>query len=109
MNDIVSEQELGKAVFFFDRAASKFARAKADVKFLEHKRKTIRATMYAEGAGTNTDRVNYAERSKEYRECLDQYRTAVFKQEFLATKMKGAELKIDVWRSQNSSKNKGHF
>ena len=105
---MISEERAEKAVEYIRDNAEVLALARSQVKYLDHKRKVIRATGFAEAAGTVAERECFAERHADYKKCIEDYRDAVYEAELTATKMKAAELTIDIWRSQNSSKNRGH-
>ncbi len=101
---MISEERVEKAVEYIRDAAKPYAEALAAEKYLDHKRKVIRATQFAEADGTMAERESFAERSQDYRDCINEYRDAVFKRAEIATLIKAAELTIEVWRSQNAQR-----
>lgn len=106
---MISDERTEKAVEYIRDNADDLAYARAQAKFLDHERKVIRATHIADKTGTVLDRESYAETQEDYLECLEKMRDAVYKSELIATKIKAAELTIEVWRTQQASSRKGHL
>ncbi len=105
---MVTDEEVERAVNYYRDAAEKIADARARVKFLDHKRKVIRSTLFLEASGGVAEREAIAETRQEYKDVLDEYRSAVYDAEFLGTRLKAAELKIETWRTQQASNRRGH-
>jgi hypothetical protein len=85
-----------------------YAKAKALVKYLEHKGKTIKATEYLKASGTVGERESEAYTSKAYKAFSEELKNAVYDEQILAAKRKTAELAIEVWRSQNANQRRGN-
>jgi len=66
------------------------------------------AIAFAEAEGTMAERDAYAERSSDYQSVIEEYREAVYEAERIGTLLKGAELTIEVWRTQNANNRRGH-
>lgn len=108
MSNFISDSEVEKALNFLRDFADDIGRLSGLAKFLDHKRKVIRGQKFLEGRGTVAERAAQAEASDEYQNLLDQHRDAEMDRVTLLTKMKAAELKIEVWRSLNARRGRGH-
>lgn len=108
MNNVERSHDPEKALDYLASTDEAYARAKAMVKFLEHKRKTIKATLYLDAKGTINERESYAYKHEEMIKFLDEYQDAVYDEQILASKRKRAELTIEVWRSKNANQRKGN-
>lgn len=82
------------------------ARAKAMVKALEHKIKTVRALTFLQSAGTVAEREAQSLVSKEYCDVVEQYENAVADYELMENRRQRAQLEIDVWRTTEASRRK---
>jgi len=98
-----------KALEFLATTDEEFARARANVKYLEHKRKTIKATQFLEATGTIQQKESIAYDSQEMRDHLEEYKNAVYDEQILVSKRKSAELAIEVWRSKNANRRTGNI
>jgi len=97
-----------KALHYLASTDEAFAKARAMVKYLEHKRKTIKAEAYLRAPGnTINERESNAYTCKEMKDFLEEYKDAVYDEQILASKRKSAELAIEVWRSTNSNRRAG--
>jgi hypothetical protein len=87
--------------------AEPYAVAKSQMKYLEEYRKTKKALLMIEaaqeGIKTGQEREAYAYAHKEYIELLNGLKAATYESERLRLSIKAAELRIDVWRSQNAA------
>jgi len=98
-----------RALHYLASTDDDFAKARAMVKYLEHKRKTIKAEAYLRATGnTINERESYAYTCKEMRDFLEEYKDAVYDEQILASKRKSAELAIEVWRSKNANRRVGN-
>jgi nitrogenase subunit NifH len=107
---MISEQRVEAAVEFIRDHAEQIGTLIGHVKGLEHQRKVVRGIQFLESEKkTVADREADAESSPEYKAIVEDIENAWSEAETLKTKMRAAELTIEVWRSQNSSRNKGHL
>jgi hypothetical protein len=103
----VSDEALEKSLNYIRDNANEYAKAKAQVLYIKEFRKSKKAILMrdAEVAGCKTaagqEREAYA--NPEYIELIEGYRDAVERCEYLRYMLKGAELKIDVWRSKEAT------
>lgn len=92
------------AAEFIINSAKPYAQAKANRRWLEEKRKSLKALLMNESKlKTVADREQYAYSHETYLALLDDFRNAVLEEETLGVHIKGAELVIEIWRSENAS------
>jgi hypothetical protein len=93
-----------EAIDFIYRNSTAYAKAKAEVTYLEEFRKSKKAILYAQSMGkTVTDRENQAYAHPEYQALLKGLQAAVEAAEELRWQLIAAQARIDVWRSQEAS------
>lgn len=93
-----------RALDFIRDNAEKYAIAKANVTYMTEYRKTIKAILMNEcTAKTQSEKESYAYAHKSYIAHLESLRHAVEEAERLRWLMVGAEAKIEVWRSLEST------
>ena len=96
-----------KAVDFLLKNAKLFAKAKAERIYLEEFRKSKKALLMQEAflAGVDTmagqERDAYAR--SEYRELLEGLKAAVETEETLKFQLIGAQLRVDIWRTNQAN------
>jgi hypothetical protein len=92
------------AADFIIRSAKPYAKAKAHRLYLEEHRKALKALLMNESTGkTVSDREQYAYSHETYAQLLTDYKNAILEEETLRIQIRGAELTIEVWRSENAS------
>ncbi len=92
------------AAHFIIANARKFAEAKAQRMYLEEHRKALKALLMNDSQGkTVADREQYAYSHKTYQELLQSYKNAILDEETLRIQIRGAELAIEVWRSEQAT------
>jgi len=108
---IISEDRLQKALTYLAETDESHATFKAHMKGLEKQEKTVKGQAYLDtaGKGTVAEREAIAYTSKEYKEWTGKYEDAVIEYEILNNKRLREQLVIEVWRSLNSSRNKGNI
>jgi hypothetical protein len=93
-----------EAIDFIYRNSTAYAKAKAEVTYLEEFRKSKKAILYAQSMGkTVTDRENQAYAHPEYQALLKGLQAAVEAAEELRWQLIAAQARVDVWRSQEAS------
>lgn len=93
-----------KAAEFIIRSAKSYAQAKANRMYLEEHRKALKALLMNESTGkTVSDREQYAYSHLKYQELLDSFKNAVLDEETLRIQIRGAELVIEIWRSEQAT------
>ena len=102
----MTEQDISpfKALDFIRDNASEYAQAKANVVYMTEYRKTIKAMLMASSSEkTESAKETYAYSHPDYKAHLKALEAAVCESERLRWLMVGAEAKISVWRSLESS------
>ena len=102
----MTEQEISpfKALDYIRDNAEQFAIAKANVVYMTEFRKTMKALLMNEcTAKTQSEKETYVYAYPNYIKQIDTLRGAIEKAEHLRWLMVGAEAKIEVWRSLESS------
>ena len=93
-----------KAVDYILANASKFAQAKANRVFIEEFRKSKKALLMSQSkAEAANAREQDAYSSPEYVELLQGLKEAVETEERLKWELVAAQLRVDVWRSEEAS------
>ncbi len=93
-----------EAINFMIKNAEAYAKAKAEVTYLEEFRKSKKAILFGSAVGnTIADKENKAYAHPEYQELLKGLQEAVEKAEALKWMLVAAQARIDVWRSQEAS------
>lgn len=107
---MIGQENIEKALEFIRKNAQNLAQAKADRVYLEQFRKSKKALLFADAPpvvnekhATIADRENYAYSHPEYLEVLDGLKAAIEREEHLRWMMTAAELKVDVWRTQQAN------
>ena len=95
------------AVDFLLKNASLFAKAKAERVYLEEFRKSKKALLMQEAFCAGVDTMAGQERDayarSEYRELLEGLKAAVEVEESLKWKMTAAQLRVDIWRTNQAN------
>ena len=102
-----TEEDAEKATDFIRDNAENLGKSKAVRVYLEDFRKSKKALLFAKKSGTVAERENYAYAHAEYQDLIMGLKEAVQAEEALRWKMKAAELKIDLFRTQESSRRGG--
>jgi hypothetical protein len=100
-----------KAIEFILEQAPKFAEAKAQRIYLEEFRKTKKALLMKDALARGIDSGIAQEREAyahyEYQELLLGLQAAIEKEETLKWKLTAAQMKSDIWRSEQASERLG--
>ena len=100
-----------KAIEFILEQAPKYAEAKAQRIYLEEFRKTKKALLMKDAMGKGFDSAVAQEREAyahyEYQELLQGLQVAIEKEETLKWKLIAAQMKSDIWRSEQASERLG--
>jgi hypothetical protein len=93
-----------EAIDFIYRNSTAYAKAKAEVTYLEEFRKSKKAILFSQAIGnTVADRENQAYAHPEYQAVLRGLKAAVATAEALRWQLISKQATIDVWRSQEAS------
>lgn len=100
-----------KAIEFILENAPKYAEAKAQRIFLEEFRKTKKALLMKDAMARGIDSAVAQEREAyahpEYEELLHGLAEAIRQEEHLLWKLRAAQMKSDIWRSEQASERLG--
>jgi hypothetical protein len=100
-----------KAIEFILEQAPKYAEAKAQRIYLEEFRKTKKALLMKDAMARGIDSAVAQEREAyahyEYQELLLGLQVAIEKEETLKWKLTAAQMKSDIWRSEQASERLG--
>ena len=107
---MINQENIENALEFIRTNAQNLAQAKADRVYLEQFRKSKKALLFADAPATVgdkhatiADRENYAYSHPEYLALLDGLKAAIEREEKIKWMMTAAELKVDVWRTQQAN------
>lgn len=107
VNNKTSDESIERLIHDWRQSVSQYAKAAADKEYLYHFRKSKVAILMAEAAQNGVKAANaqevYARAHPDYIAVLDGYRQAVEVYEQLRYRMKIAETRVDVWRTQQAS------
>ena len=106
---MISEERVEAAVEFIRDHANRLGYLIGHAKALEYQLKVVEAQNYLDATGTIEARRSKARSSPEYKAIIEEIENAWAEKATLETKLKAAELTIDVWRSQYSKMGKGHL
>jgi len=100
-----------RAIEFIIENASKFAEAKAKRIYLEEFRKTKKALLMKDAMARGIDSAVAQEREAyahiEYADLLKGLMVAIEQEEELLWKLRAAQMKADIWRSEQASERIG--
>jgi len=106
---MTSEDRLQKALTYLAETDEPAAKAKAYVKGLEQRRKTVKAFAFLSAAGTMAEKEAKAYASPEYEEVTQAIENAVADAELYFNKRSTEMLIVEVWRSVNAGRRKGNM
>ena len=100
----MKQTDPNKAVDYIIANASKFAQAKANRVFLDEFRKSKKALLMSQSTAEAANaREQFAYAHPEYVELLQGLKEAVETEEKLKWELVAAQLRVDVWRSEEAS------
>jgi hypothetical protein len=106
---MISEERVEKAVEFIRDHADQLGNLVGVCKGLEQRRKVVHGQNFLEASGTVAEREAKAYSSDGFMEITEEIENAWAEKTTVETKIRAAELTIDVWRSQYSKLGKGHL
>ena len=102
---MITEEHLESALTFIKVEAKEYAAAKADRRYLEEFRKTVRARLFILAPGkTIADREAWAYAHDDYEANLVGLQAAVEKEEQLRWQLEAARIQCELYRTQQSTK-----
>ncbi len=110
MKEIISDADVEKAIQYLANSSKQYADEKAHMKWLEYSRKVVRAQEVLRATGkTMSENNTRGEASKPYQDILIEYRDAIAAFTLTDAYRRAAELKLEVFRTQESSNRRGNI
>jgi len=106
---MIDEARTEKAVEFIRDNAGLMGQLRGQKAFLEHAIKVSRAQAFMDSAGTVAERDHQAYLSEGVGLRLQELRDCVTELSTVETKIKAAELTIEVWRTQAANQRRGNI
>lgn len=97
------ETEVDKTRDWLRDNAEKAAQAKAYRIYCEKYRKSLKAIIFNEQEGTMAERENKAYSDPRYLKHLEELKDAVFQDEHMKALRAAAEMKIEIWRTEQAN------
>lgn len=104
---MITDEQVENAVDYIRDKAGEYAKAKAERIYIEEFLGSKRAILIQEINGTVQERESYARSHADYLVLLESLREAVETEETFRWMMVAAQAKIDLYRTQESSKRAG--
>ena len=100
---LITEEQLEGALTFMKRKAVDYAQAKANRRYTEEFRKTLKARLYQEAPdGTVADKEAFAYGHHDYEENLLGLKAAVDEEEQLRWQLEAARITTEIYRTQHA-------
>jgi hypothetical protein len=106
---MISDEQIEKALDYLRDNAKLVGQLRGQKVQLEHMIKVIKAQKFLACDGTVAERQAIADASPEVVAQIEDLKDCVTELETVLTLMKGAELKIEVWRTQNANLRRGNI
>lgn len=106
---MISTERMELALKYLAETDEQFAELKTLVERSKLQMKSVFATIYLRVDGTVDERKSKAETHESHQETMQAYFTALKEYEHVRNKRGTESVVIDVWRSLNSSRNKGQI
>lgn len=109
MREIITEDEVEKALHYLSSSVKDYARWKSRMKYLESHRKSVRAACILKATGkTMAENTQRGEAAEDYKKVLLDYEDAVYEFTLIDAYRHAAEAKIEAWRTVSASNRRGH-
>jgi hypothetical protein len=105
---VIPDERTERAVEFIRDNADLIGQLRGNKSYLEHRIKIERGQRFLQSEGTVAERESLAWTDPAVFQLCNEYRDCVTELETLATKLKAAELQIEVWRTQQANSRRGH-
>lgn len=106
---MISDKDVEKALNFYRDEAAKRGALRGQIAYLEHAIKIALAQAFLDAEGTVAEREARSRLNALYQEKVEEYQNATADLGTLETYLKAAELKIEVWRTQNANQRRGNI
>ena len=105
---MITDEAVESAVHFYAANAERAGELRGAIEAQKHRAKVMAATVFLDATGTVAERERIADTNQSVVEAMEAHHNAVADYETLRTQLKAAELRIEVWRSQQASSRRGH-
>lgn len=105
---MITEEQAESALNYLAKTDQEWAEAKARVQATDYLRKSTRAEIKLEKEAANNVRLDIAEASDTYRRVCGDHVDAIQAFALIDARRKSAELRIEVWRSENAARRRGN-
>jgi hypothetical protein len=106
---MISGERLSQALTYLAETDEVCAGLRADMERAEFKAKATKDAIFCRLSGSVADRTANASDSVEYHAAMDNYFGVLKQYEAMRNKRSTEAIVIEVWRSLNSSRNKGNL
>ena len=105
----ISDDRLQKSLIYLSETDEPAAKARALVKALEQRRKTVKAFAFLSASGTMAEKEAQAYASPEYEEVTEAIENAVADSELYFNKRSTESLVVEVWRTTQANRRSGNI
>ena len=105
----ISDDRLQKSLTYLSETDEPAAKARALVKALEQRRKTVKAFVFLSSSGTMAEKEAKAYASPEYEEVTEAIENAVADSELYFNKRSTESLIVEVWRTTQANRRSGNI
>ena len=106
---MIDEKRVEAAIAYYRDNADRYGQLVGLCKALEQKRKVVHGQAFLYAQGTVAEREAKAHSSDAFKAVVEEIENAWAEKATIEINLKKSETTVDVWRSQNSSKNKAHL
>ena len=100
---MITEKEVEASAAYIRDKSPEHAKAKAERIYLSEFRKSKKAMLVSTQTGTVQEKESYAYAHADYLELLDGLRIAIENEETIIWRIKAAQAKIEIWRTQQAN------
>lgn len=110
MREIITEDEVEKALHYLSSSVKDYAQWKSRMKYLEYHRKSVRAACILRATGkTMAENTQRGEAADDYKQALLDYKDAIYEFTLIDAYRHAAEAKIEAWRTVSASNRRGNI
>lgn len=106
---MISEQKVQEALDIIDNNAALVGQLRGRKSYLEHRIKVERSQAFLDASGTVGERDSTAWVNESVQQAVQDLRDCITELDTLTTKMKWADLAIDVWRTVQANNRRGNI
>lgn len=106
---MIADEQIERSLDYVRDNAALIGQLRGQKAYLEHRIKIERSERYLDAEGTVNEREAIAWTDPSVHRLCNEYRDCLTEMHTVETLFKAAELKIEVWRSQNANARAGHI